>query len=92
MPAREVPAIRGDSVPLPASALERGTAKQTDPGATARQVMENRRAGSAKKRKVMEKLEAEQSGEFEAMTDEQLDQWLDGLPRLGNGNGNGGDN
>jgi hypothetical protein len=88
MPAKGVPAVRGDSVPLPASALERGTAKQTDPGATARQVMESR-SGSAKKKKVMAKLEAEQSGEFEALTDEDLDRWLDGLPRLGNGNGNG---
>lgn len=88
VPVREVPAIRGDSAPLPASALERGTAKQTDPGATARQVMEGR-TGSAKKKKVVQAVEAEQSGIFEAMPDEDLDRWLDQLPRTGNGNGNG---
>lgn len=74
--------------PWPAAALERSTVKQTDPGATARQIMEDRRKSTSKtKQQVLEKVEATASGEFDALQASEIDQWLDSLPKHGNGNG-----
>lgn len=68
--------------------MERSSEKQIDAGATARQVMADRqkKTRSLAKQKVLDAVEAANSGEFDALDSAQVDSWLD---QLHHGNGNG---